>query len=154
MSTNVLMVCLGNICRSPLAEGLFRSHVIRRGLEHAYRIDSCGTGGWHVGESPHTGSISIAHAHGIDIRHQRSRQVQATELKQWDWIIAMDASNRNNLIQLGSDPERTRLLLSFVPPGTDRNVPDPYYEGGFDRVYNLVDEGCHHLLDFLETTGR
>ena len=154
MSTNVLMVCLGNICRSPLAEGLFQHHVVQRGLEHAYRIDSCGTGGWHVGSPPHKGSISIASTHGIDIRHQRSRQVQAKELSQWDWIIAMDSSNRAHLLGMGADPERTRLLLSFIPPGNEQNVPDPYYEGGFDRVYDLVDQGCKHLLDFLETSGR
>ena len=151
MSTNVLMVCLGNICRSPLAEGLFQHHVNLRGLTDSYNIDSCGTGGWHVGQGPHQGSISIAHTHGIDISAQRSRQVQATELSDWDWIIAMDRSNRENLLRLGANPERTRLLLGFIPPGYERDVPDPYYEGGFDRVYDLVNDGCHHLLDFLET---
>ncbi len=154
MSTNVLMVCLGNICRSPLAEGIFRHHLRMRGVEDAYRIDSCGTGGWHVGEPPHNGSISIANNHGIDISHQRSRQVQASELDTWDWIIAMDSSNHKNLLKLGAKPDRTRLLLSFIPPGESRNVPDPYYEGGFDRVYDLVDQGCRHLLDFIETSGR
>jgi len=145
------MVCLGNICRSPLAEGLFRHHVEQRGLGHAYRIDSCGTGGWHVGQEPHKGSIGIADAHGIDITNQRSRQVQAGELDEWDWIIAMDGSNRKNLLRLGADPERTRLLLGFIPPGYNRDVPDPYYEGGFDRVYDLVNDGCHHLLEFIES---
>ena len=154
MSTNVLMVCLGNICRSPLAEGLFRHHVVQRGRCKAYRIDSCGTGGWHVGEPPHQGSISIAKTHGIDITNQRSRQVRANELSEWDWIIAMDSSNTKNRLRMGADPARTRLLLSFIPPGQDRNVPDPYYEGGFDAVYDLVDAGCRHLLDFLETPVR
>ena len=154
MSTNVLMVCLGNICRSPLAEGIFRHHVSRRGLMDSYHIDSCGTGGWHVGEPPHPGSIGIASEHGLDIGAQRSRQVRAHELTEWDWIIAMDASNQKNLLRLGADPNRTRLLLSFIPPGKDRNVPDPYYEGGFDTVYNLIDSGCRHLLDFLETPVR
>ena len=112
MSTRVLMVCLGNICRSPLAEGLFRDHVNRAGLADAFTIDSAGTGGWHVGEAPHKGSLGIAAEHGIDISDQRSRQVRADELSQWDWIIAMDASNRKNLLRMGSDPERTLLLLS------------------------------------------
>jgi protein-tyrosine phosphatase len=154
MPKNILMVCLGNICRSPLAEGLFRHHVALRGLEEQYRIDSCGTGGWHIGESPHDGSIDIAQRHGIDISGQRSRQVRSDEIGDWDWIIAMDSSNHTNLLRLGSDPERTRLLLGFIPPGYKRDVPDPYYEGGFDRVYDLVDEGCRCLLDFIEDDGR
>jgi len=154
MSKNVLMVCLGNICRSPLAEGLFRSHVVARGLDADYHIDSCGTGGWHVGQPPHDGSIDIAQQNGLDISEQRSRQVHPGELEQWDWIIAMDASNHKNLLRLGADPAKTHLLLGFIPPGYKRDVPDPYYEGGFDRVYDLVDEGCRCLLDFIENDGR
>ena len=150
MAQSVLMVCLGNICRSPLAEGLFRHHVAAAGLEHGYRIDSAGTGGWHVGSSPHEGSVDIAQRHGIDITDQCSRQVTAAELSDWDWIIAMDGSNLKNLLRLGADPNRTRLLLGFTPPGYDRNVPDPYYEGGFDRVYQMIDEACAHMLDFIE----
>ena len=154
MSTKVLMVCLGNICRSPLAEGLFRHHVQQRGLADSYQIDSCGTGGWHVGEPPHDGSVAIAEQYNIDITHQRSRQVQRSELDHWDWIIAMDQSNQKNLLQMGASTEKVRLLLSFIPPGLARDVPDPYYVGGFDHVYNLVDEGCRHLLDFIEGIQR
>mgnify|MGYP001295538047 CR=1 FL=1 len=154
MSTSVLMVCLGNICRSPLAEGLFRHHVQQHNLTGQYRIDSCGTGGWHVGESPHAGSVAVAEEHGIDITHQRSRQIQTGELGQWDWIIAMDHSNQKNLLRMGAPPEKVRLLLSFIPPGLARDVPDPYYVGGFGQVYNLVDEGCQHLLHFMESHKR
>ena len=150
MTCSVLMVCLGNICRSPLAEGAFRRRVNDRGLDAKYRIDSAGTGGWHVGSEPHEGSIEIAKRHGIDITDQCSRQVTAAELADWDWVIAMDASNLKNLLRLGADPSRTRLLLGFIPPGYDRDVPDPYYEGGFDRVYQMVDEACAQLLDFIE----
>ena len=154
MSTNVLMVCLGNICRSPLAEGIFRDLVATRGVSEDFIIDSAGTGGWHVGNPPHNGSIDIALTHGIDIREQRSRQVQAGELSDWDWIIAMDASNRSNLLRMGAPEERTRLLLGFIPPGHSRDVPDPYYEGGFDRVFDLVESGCAHLLEFLQKQGH
>ena len=150
MAQSVLMVCLGNICRSPLAEGLLRHHVAAAGLEQRYRIDSAGTGGWHAGSCPHEGSGDIAQRHGIDISAQCSRQVTAAELSDWDWIIAMDGSNLQNLLRLGADPSRTRLLLSFTPPGYDREVPDPYYEGGFDRVYQMIDEACGHLLEFIE----
>ena len=151
MQTQILMVCLGNICRSPLAEGIFRELITARGLDGRYQVDSAGTGGWHVGNSPHMGSQNIALAHGIDISSQRSRKVTPVELANWDWIIAMDASNRRNLIAMGAPAERTRLLLSFIPPGYERDVPDPYYEGGFDRVFDLVQDGCQHLLDFLES---
>ena len=120
------MVCLGNICRSPLAEGIFRHLVDAAGASDDFMVDSAGTGGWHVGNPPHQGSIDIALVRGIDIRDQRSRQVQASELHEWDWIIAMDESNRTNLLSLGAPPERTRLLLSFVPPGYSRGVPDPH----------------------------
>ena len=149
MPTRVLMVCLGNICRSPLAEGIFRDRVEKAGRSNDFLIDSAGTGGWHAGEAPHPGSLDIAGAHGIDIGGQRSRKVTASEIHSWDWVIAMDASNRRNLLQLGFPPERTRLLLGFTPPGMNRDVPDPYYEGGFDRVYAMIDESCEHLLDFL-----
>ena len=150
MQTHVLMVCLGNICRSPLAEGIFQHLLDTNRLDSKYRVDSAGTGGWHVGEPPHTGSQDIANHHGIDISDQRSRQVTVNELEHWDWIIAMDASNLKNLLRMGAPKERTRLLLGFIPPGYNRDVPDPYYEGGFDRVYTLVQQGCEHLLEFLE----
>ena len=150
MQTHVLMVCLGNICRSPLAEGIFQHLLHATSLASKYRVDSAGTGGWHVGESPHTGSLDIAQRHGIDISTQRSRKVTANELDQWDWIIAMDASNLKNLLSMGAPKDRTRLLLGFIPPGFDRDVPDPYYDGGFDRVFDLVQQGCEHLLEFLE----
>ena len=154
MSSRILMVCLGNICRSPLAEGIFRHLVDAAGASDDFMVDSAGTGGWHVGNPPHQGSIDIALVRGIDIRDQRSRQVQASELHEWDWIIAMDESNRTNLLSLGAPPERTRLLLSFIPPGYSRGVPDPYYEGGFDRVFDLVESGCTHLLEFLQNQGH
>lgn len=150
MATRVLMVCLGNICRSPLAEGALSAQVEAMGFKDKYAIDSAGTGGWHVGEPPHDGSVQIAAAHGIDISAQRSRQVREAEFGEWDWIMAMDAANLKHLLAMGAPPDRTRLLLSFIPPGYARDVPDPYYEGGFDRVFDLVDSGCAHLLDFLE----
>jgi len=151
MATRVLMVCLGNICRSPLADGAFSALIGAEGLADLYTIDSAGTGKWHAGEPPHPDSIHIAHQHGMDISSQRSRQIQADELTQWDWLIAMDTANLKHLIAMGADPERTRLLLSFIPPGYSRDVPDPYYVGGFGEVFDLVQTGCQHLLDFLET---
>ena len=154
METRVLMVCLGNICRSPLAEGAFRALVSARDQSGSYKLDSAGSGGWHVCEAPLDGSIQIAEHHGIDISSQQSRLVQGGELGDWDWIIAMDSSNLKNLLAMGAPPDRTRLLLSFIPPGYALDVPDPYYEGGFDRVFDLVNSGCEHLLKFIESEER
>ena len=149
MATRVLMVCLGNICRSPLAEGAFQHRIDEAGRANEFVVDSAGTSAWHVGEHPHAGSIAVAADHGLDIGAQRSRQVTAAELHSWDWIIAMDGSNHRALLHMGAPPQRTRLLLSFDPVSSVQDVPDPYYEGGFDRVFALVDDACGHLLDFL-----
>jgi protein-tyrosine phosphatase len=149
MASSVLFVCLGNICRSPLAEGIFRHLVAEMGGQ--YRIDSAGTGGWHVGEPPHPGSRAVALERGVDLTGQVSRKVRADELDQWDWIIAMDSSNRDNLLGMGADPKRVKMMLSFAGPDAPEDVPDPYYEGGFGRVYDLVHEGCAGLLEWLES---
>ncbi len=151
VAVSVLFVCLGNICRSPLAEGIFRHLVGERGLDDRYRIDSAGTGGWHVGEPPHPGSRAVAADNGVDLTGQVSRQVVREELGQWDWILAMDASNHRNLARMGCPPGRLRMLLSFAGVDAPIDVPDPYYEGGFPRVFSLVQDGCVGLLDFLES---
>jgi protein-tyrosine phosphatase len=149
-TTSVLFVCLGNICRSPLAEGIFRSVVERADLSDRFDIDSAGTGSWHVGNPPHPGSIAVAHAHGVDISDQRSRQLRPSDLERFDWIVAMDQSNMRNIRRLTPEGDGAQLLrlLDGVPDGPD-DVPDPYYEGGFDRVYDLVEAGCRALLTKL-----
>jgi len=149
MATSVLFVCLGNICRSPLAEGIFRHLVERAGGD--YRIDSAGTGSYHQGEAPHAGSQAVALAHDVDISGQISRRVTSGDLADWDWIIAMDGSNQRDLLRLGADPARLKMLLGFAGSDAPSDVPDPYYEGGFERVYDLVAAGCEGLLTWLET---
>ena len=151
MAVSVLFVCLGNICRSPLAEGIFRQLVDARGRSADFRIDSAGTGSWHAGEPPHPKSREVAADNGVDLSGQVSRQVHAAELGQWDWVIAMDASNHRNLARMGCPPGRLRMLLSFAGPDAPADVPDPYYEGGFPKVYSLIHEGCVGLLDFLDS---
>jgi protein-tyrosine phosphatase len=148
VATSVLFICLGNICRSPLAEGIFR-HLAAPAISD-FQIDSAGTGDWHLGEPPHAGSRAVARAHGIDMTGQVSRQVRPEELQDWDWIIAMDSSNQSNLLRMGADPARVRMLLEFAGEDAPSDVPDPYYEGGFERVYDLVHEGCSGLLEWLE----
>ena len=157
--TRVLFVCLGNICRSPLAEGVFRSLVRERGLDAYYRIDSAGTGAWHTGDSPDARSIAVALKNGVRLTGQ-ARQAHAADLSDFDYVIAMDRQNLRDLQALASrGPSAApgasasiHLLREFDPDPGDRQVPDPYYGGdeGFDRVYVMVRRACAGLLDELE----
>jgi protein-tyrosine phosphatase len=152
--TRVLFVCLGNICRSPLAEGVFRSLVHARGLDHHYRIGSAGTGGWHAGERPDARSIAVALRNGVRLT-SRARQVRAADLDDFDYLIAMDRQNLSELTDLARAHEGSaaiHLLREFDSDPGDRQVPDPYYGGedGFDRVYAMVLRACTGLLDTLE----
>ena len=149
--TRILFVCLGNICRSPLAEGVFLALLWERGLEGQFYVDSAGTGRWHIGEPPHPGSVEIAQRHGVDISAQRSRQVLGSERGDFDLWVAMDRSNARSLTNLGMPSEAVLLLLDFAEEGTPVDVPDPYYEGGFDRTFSLVQAGCEGLLEHLVT---
>ena len=149
------MVCLGNICRSPLAEGIMRHLIEEQGLSDQFEVESAGTGSWHVGEQPHRGSIQIADQHGIDIRGQRSQQLTAADIQHYDWLVAMDTSNRNGIRHLDRNDakgERIVLLLDYAEGDGPRDVPDPYYEGGFDGVYDLVYRGCQGLLKHILET--
>jgi protein-tyrosine phosphatase len=146
------MVCLGNICRSPLAEGIMRHLVNERGLNESFTVDSCGTGSWHVGQEPHPGSQKVAALHGISLAGQRSRQLTRQDIVDFDWLIAMDTSNRNGIRHLddgGLKSDRTVLLLDYAGDNAPRDVPDPYYVGGFEGVYQLVYKGCEGLLDHI-----
>ncbi len=147
----ILFVCLGNICRSPLAEGVFRHLAGERGLEGRVTAESAGTGGWHVGQAPDPRSREVAERNGIALEGS-ARQVAPSDLEEFDWIIAMDASNRDALLALAPSAERARLhlLREFDPEGgPEAEVPDPYYggEGGFDRVYEMVYRSCEALLN-------
>src|SRR5688572_28310419 len=151
--TSVLFVCLGNICRSPLAEGVFRHLVQGRGVATAYRIDSAGTGSWHVGEPPDRRSAEVARRRGV-ILEGAARQVSQQDFDRFDWIIAMDRENLSNLQAMQRKETRARLhlLRDFDPEPGDGNVPDPYYGGpdGFENVYELVERSSQALLDHIE----
>ncbi len=149
----VLMVCLGNICRSPLAEGILRNKLEMRGL--AGEVDSAGTAAYHTGEKPDRRSIEIAKKHGIDISYQRGRQFEMADFKRFDKIYAMDRHNYNDLIALARDPierQKVEMILNAVNPKENRSVPDPYYGGkdGFINVYNMLDEACEVIVNMIE----
>ena len=151
---HVLFVCLGNICRSPLAEGVFMSLVSERGLEAHYTVDSAGTGAWHVGDVPDLRSVEVARRNGVALTH-RARQVQGGDLAKFDHVIAMDRENLADLRGLArahAGDAEIELLRHFDSDPGDRQVPDPYYGGpdGFDLVYAMVRRSCAALLAHLE----
>jgi len=137
----ILMVCLGNICRSPLAEGILKSKVDSNKIF----VDSAGTGNYHIGHLPDSRSIEVARKNKIDISKQRCRQFQITDFDEFDCIYVMDTSNYQNIIILArneSDKNKVKLILN------DESVPDPYYGGdsGFENVFNLLDVACNKIV--------
>lgn len=149
----VLFVCMGNICRSPSAEGIFRAQVREAGLANLIAADSAGTHGYHVGEPPDRRAIEHAAQRGIDIADLRARRVQLEDFRRFDLILAMDRENLGQLNRLCPRDaiERPRLFMDFAPHLDARDVPDPYYGGadGFEHVLDLVEEASRGLLDHL-----
>ena len=147
---SVLFVCLGNICRSPMAEGVFQHLVQERGLADHFKLDSAGTGGWHAGEPPDPRSIRTAQHHGVDISEQRSRVLVPIDLERFDYIFAMDQSNHRNIIKRNPSgkTERVHMFLSLTET-PDAEVPDPYYDrdDGFENVWRLVSAASEAWLD-------
>jgi protein-tyrosine phosphatase len=143
----VLFVCLGNICRSPMAEAVFRHLVKSAGLTHQIDVESAGTGDWHAGEPPHKGTVTILKRNQIEIGGKRARQISRTDLDEFDYIIAMDNENVRELyVMFGRQVPR---LLEFAAQASILDVPDPYYDGNFDEVFRLVQSGCAGLLAFI-----
>jgi len=144
----ILMVCLGNICRSPLAEGILLEKIKERNL--SWEVDSAGTSGWHQGELPDRRSIAVAKAHNIDLTYQRSRQFTKADLEKFDLILAMDSSNYSNILNLTTtetQKSKVKLILNYLYPNENRAVPDPYYNGGFEKVYQMLAAACEKIVE-------
>lgn len=147
----VLFVCLGNICRSPLAEAIFKEKVQKRGLENYFSIDSAGTSDYHLRSSPDPRTILIAEKYNIPIEH-KARQFSVRDGQDYDYVIAMDFSNRENILKVaGGSISSLFLMRDFDPGPGDREVPDPYFgaEDGFENVYRILDRSADSLLNYL-----
>lgn len=150
----VAFVCLGNICRSPLAEGVFRAVVAARGQSAQFDIDSAGTGAWHTGNPPDQRSIAVAARHGIDLSAQRARQVVSDDFKRFDYIVAMDADNVRNLKAM-APAGTTADIVQFLPfaLGVHQDIDDPYYgsSDGFETAYQLILSASEALAEKLSS---
>ena len=142
------MVCLGNICRSPLAQGILEEKIKKLSLP--WIVDSAGTSGWHIGEPPDARSVQKAQEYNIDITNQRSRKISLEDLDNFDLILAMDSSNFQSIYTLSDKKkhhDKIKLILNFVYPGQNLAVPDPYFDNSFQRVYDLLESAMDHLIE-------
>ena len=143
----ILMVCLGNICRSPLAEGILRNKIKQAGLD--WEIDSAGIGGWHAGDLPDRRSIAVANKYNIDLTNQRARKINAADLDEFDWLLAMDEDNYRDILNYATNEKqrsKVAMIMNFAKPETNQDVPDPYYDGRFELVYQMLDEACEAFM--------
>ncbi len=156
MTTGLLFVCLGNICRSPLAEGVFLHQAAERGVLDFFDVDSCGVGGWHAGEPPDKRARAVAKRNGVRLPSTARQVDPSTDFDRFDLLLAMDTSNRDALLELGAPAERVCLMRSYDPTlasadDNELDVPDPYYGGpkGFNTVFEMLERACRGLLDEL-----
>lgn len=145
----VLFVCLGNICRSPLAQGVFEGVLRREGLEDEVYVDSAGTGAWHIGSPPDERALSAASLRGVDINSQRARRIAPEDCQNFDYVLTMDEENYRAVASLCQGSAVVRPFLDFATDSPETAVPDPYYGGpdGFERVLDLVEEASEGLLE-------
>lgn len=151
---SVLFVCLGNICRSPTAHGVFRNLVVQAGLEEKIEIDSAGTAAFHIGKSPDSRSTAVALERGVDMRDLRARKVDFGDFYVYDYILAMDSANYSNLIEMALPEhiDKVQMFLDYTQAFSESEVPDPYYGGdqGFNHVFDLVESASLGLLAHIK----
>ncbi|MFK2826639.1 low molecular weight protein-tyrosine-phosphatase [Bacillus sp. B190/17] len=146
----VLFVCLGNICRSPMAEALFRDLVKKEGLTHQITVDSAGTSDWHIGSPPHKGTLNILKDYHINADDLVCRQFTKEDFKAFDYIVGMDESNLQNIYKILGQPEHPKIIRLLDLTNHQKDVPDPYYTGDFQETYDLLNEGCQLLLEKIK----
>lgn len=150
----ILFVCMGNICRSPMAEGIFQTLLEKHGLEDQVMIDSAGTHAYHVGKQPDQRAIKTAAERGIDLSRLRARQVEPGDFEEFDLVLVMDEHNYDTVLFTCAKQHQHKLnfLLDYAPHLKTRNVPDPFYGGeiGFDRVMDMIEDACEGLLQALQ----
>ncbi|MDE2771534.1 MAG: low molecular weight phosphotyrosine protein phosphatase [Bacteroidota bacterium] len=150
-----MFVCLGNHCRSPLAHGYFQNLVEKHGLEDYIEVVSSGTSGWHIGEAPDSRICWVARRHGFGLDHIRGQKITKADLRTCDLILVMDRSNLRDVHSLDRDgryTEKVRLLRTFDLSSVDDEIPDPYYSGIFEEVYEIVSRACDSLLEEIKSS--
>lgn len=152
-TTSVLFVCLGNICRSPVARAIFEDLTSTHGLIKRYDIDSCGTGAWHIGRPADPRSVLVAANHGLNLTHTARQLDPDSDFTRFHYLVGMDQANCSTMLELGAPREKVRMLRSFDPALATRreselDVPDPYYGGpdGFEHMYQMIRSACEGLL--------
>jgi protein-tyrosine phosphatase len=150
MASRILMVCLGNICRSPLAEGILQSKLSKKD----FIVDSAGTGDWHIGHAPDPRSIRVAKNHRLDITNLKGRQFSEKDFHDFDYIFVMDNQNYKDVVKLTNKTElkqKVKLILNEIFPNENVDVPDPYFglQDGFEKVYAMLDEACEVIAEKL-----
>ena len=151
----ILFICMGNICRSPLAEGVFLHKARERGIHDDFEVDSAGTGGWHAGDPPDHRSIEVAEANGVRLV-SRARQVKKRDFEEFDLLVCMDDENARALAHMGCPPEKIKLLMDYHDDSPHDEVPDPYYGGrdGFELMHELIDHAVERLLDRMRPGSK
>ncbi|NRD79741.1 low molecular weight phosphotyrosine protein phosphatase [Bacillus sp. BRMEA1] len=147
----VLFICLGNICRSPMAEAVFRDLVEKEKRNDAISVDSAATSSWHIGSPPHKGTLHILKQYNISAKGLVGRQLTKNDFEQFDYLIGMDASNIENIYEITGKPDHPKIIRLLDLTAHKKDVPDPYYTGNFQETYDLVLEGCSALLNKIKS---